>query len=638
MRKLGALALMSAAVLLGGTGCEDKKKNAGEAQLLARGKATDLRVTPDGKHALYLLDGEKPRVEGVPAQMVVGELWAVATDGGAPAKLGNGVTNVPGGWTVSPDSRWALYLAGYNPVNQTGTLHAHDLQGETEAPIELGRDVSYMVASPDGRGVAFIADGVLHAGLFPNGPFAPVAGEVHTAGFTADSKHLLFRRRLQAASGLFITPFGAPPAAGERPEPVKLGEQVGDFISSRDGAHVAFTQRSATARGTYELYLASAPEWKSAKVAVGVGPFAFSQDGRYFARTENGTPDEPGDLFVGPVGGEARRLGRKVNEFEFAPTGDAIAYLESYDHSARAGILGVSTLPDGEPKRIGNRVPNFGWSPDGKKVAFISRFLKPIYTVDLMLYGLGDPESRKVHQDVFGYSFDPKSRYLLYRSDCVRNARSCSLYQLDLQEGHGPQQVATQSKLRELAKTRKAAIAEGKSPASSFEELGFTPGENQRYTFCMGKTCLPCTAEGCQIRQNPCDGLLPAPRSPEQAPGVCAYAQLDDDLQLDVWVMDGEGNVLQAQNDQTARVVEGVYSFRPAADGETVLLTHARIDSQLYDVAVYDPGTRQRRLLSQFIQLPAHFAGEGDRVVFAGARREAEGVYAAPTTGPQAGR
>ncbi|HEX4622689.1 MAG TPA: gliding motility protein, partial [Myxococcaceae bacterium] len=75
---------------------------------VAQMKATDLRVTPDGKVALYLADPRRPALQGLPPQLVLGELFEVPTTGGAPRKLGNGITNAPGGYLTSPDSHWAL--------------------------------------------------------------------------------------------------------------------------------------------------------------------------------------------------------------------------------------------------------------------------------------------------------------------------------------------------------------------------------------------------------------------------------------------------------------------------------------------------------------------------------------------------
>jgi hypothetical protein len=51
----------------------------------------------------------------------------VPTADGGPRKLGKGVTNVPGGWVTSANSRWVLYLAGWMllaMIGYFGTLHA----------------------------------------------------------------------------------------------------------------------------------------------------------------------------------------------------------------------------------------------------------------------------------------------------------------------------------------------------------------------------------------------------------------------------------------------------------------------------------------------------------------------------------
>jgi hypothetical protein len=70
---------------------------------LALDRATDLRLTPDRTVATYLAMAEKPHLEGVPPQMVIGVLNAVSLSGGLPRRLGSGVTNLPGGYLFSPD-------------------------------------------------------------------------------------------------------------------------------------------------------------------------------------------------------------------------------------------------------------------------------------------------------------------------------------------------------------------------------------------------------------------------------------------------------------------------------------------------------------------------------------------------------
>ncbi|MGA9525453.1 MAG: gliding motility protein [Myxococcaceae bacterium] len=499
------------------SGCK-KSKPAGEAHLalgevVASGKASDLRTTPDGTTALYLLDAEKPRLDGIPPMMKVGELWAVSTSGGSPRKVGNGVTNVPGGFTVSPDSRWVFALTGYNAAEQSGTLTALDVADAASKPLELGEDVTYVLASPDAKTVAFVSGGVLKVGPLPNGPFKDLAGEVQTAEFTKDSTHVLFKRRLSAAGGFLISP-----VAGAE-EPKRLGEQVGDYLVASDSKRVAWTQRSRSAPSTWDLFLASAPKWEPKQVAEGAGVFAFSPDAKWLGRVEGQRPDELGHLVVGSSDGEpGREIAKQVGEFQFSPASNAVAYLELYDISARAGVLGVAELPDGKPKRVGSRVPNFDWSPDGKSVAFVSRFIKPIFSIDLMLYPLGEETAFKVNQGVFGYNYDPKGRYLVFRSNCMNEGRMCDLMKVDLSK-------------------------------------------------------------------------------PKEPP---------------------------------AKIVEGIYTFRPAPEGDRILVTYPRRDANLYDAAVFNVNSSVRKTIAQQIQLPALFAEpEGGRVVYIVGGAGSEGVYVA---------
>jgi hypothetical protein len=125
-----------------------------------------------------------------------------------------------------------------------------------------------------------------------------------------------------------------------------------------------------------------------------------------------------------------------VYHFEFAPDSSALAFLYDYSDNRGPGQghgkMGVAALPDGAMKPLGERVPNFEWGADGRYVAFVSRFFKPIYSVDLMLYRFGDEAAKKVQEGVYGYEFSAKNAYLLMRTRCIRDGRSCELHGLDL--------------------------------------------------------------------------------------------------------------------------------------------------------------------------------------------------------------
>ena len=484
---------------------------------IASGRASDLRTTPDGKFALYLEGGEKPRLDGVPPQMLIGSLHAVPTAGGEPREIGTGVTNVPGGFTLSPDSRWVLLLSGYNPVTHEGNLVAVDLADPKSKPVELGPRTSYVLASPDSKQVAFVAAGVLNVGALPSGPFRQLSGEVQTAAFSPDGRWIIYKRRLSAAGGLFICEVDGT-------APVKLAEQTGDFAASPDSKHVAFTRRSERVRSTYELLVASAPGWTAREVAAGAGRFAFSPDAKWLGRIQDQKPEDMGSvqvgaLHVGPAdGSEGRKLGNRVAQFEFAPTSAAIAMLDSFEGSAGAGVLAVADLPDGKPRRIAARVPNFDWSPDGKWVAFVSRIFQPIYTIDLFVYRNGDEGALKVHPGVFAYDYDRKGRFLYFRTNCLNEGRACDLMKLSL--------------------------TDPKAPAS----------------------------------------LL----------------------------------------------AQGIYTWRASKDGDRLLVTYARRDSKLYDAAVLNVTTGERKTIAQYIQLPALWAESGgERVVYVVSPPANAGVYMA---------
>lgn len=504
------------------SGCSRRKERE-QAMLslgerIASGRASDLRTTPDGKYAVYLEGGEKPRLNGVPPQMLLGNLYAVPTSGGEPREIGTAVTNVPGGFTFSPDSRWVLLLSGYNPVTQEGTLVAVDLADPRAKPVELAPNTSYVLASPDSKRVAFVAGGVLHLGPLPAGPFQQLSGEVQTTvAFSKDGRWLIYKRRLSAAGGLFAT-------AVDGGAPVKLAEQAGDFVLSPDSSRVAFTRRSARVPSTYDLLLANAPDWTAREVASGAGPFAFSPDGKWLGRIQDQKPEDMGSaqvgaLHVGPADGSpGRKLGNRVAEFEFAPTSTAIAMLDSYESSASAGVLAVADLPDGKPRRVAARVPNFDWSPDGKSVAFVARVFQPVYSIDLFLHRIGEEAALKLHPGVFGYDYDRQGRFLYFRTNCLNEGRACDLMKLNLSD-------------------------------------------------------------------------------PKAAPETLA---------------------------------QGIFTWRSSSDGDRLLVTYARRDSKLYDAAVLNLNTRERKTIARYIQLhPLWAENGGERVVYVVAPPANAGVYMA---------
>ncbi|MBX7113001.1 MAG: gliding motility protein [Myxococcaceae bacterium] len=494
----------------------------GLGKQVAPGDGIDLRATPDGRFVTYLLDAQKPRLDGIPPVMRLGTLYAVSTAGGEARKLGSGITNMPGGYLFTGDSRWVLFLVGYNVSAQSGELRAVDLNDAKAEPVKLGSVVTYVVGSKDGRQVAFVDDGTLKVGVLPAGPFRDLAADVTVAEFAPDGKQVYFKRKLTSAGGLYQVGVEGGSA------PKKLGDRVGDFKVSPDSRYVAFATASVQSPGFYDLQLADTATTKSKTVAVATNYFAFSPDSRWLARVEGykGTSNL-GALMVGAADGSpGKKIGERVDVVNFAPASNGIAFLKNYSMSdTQGGTLGqgtlmVASLPlEGPAKSLGERVPGYVWSNDGKTLAFVERFFKPLYSVDLMVHSLGSAEQPyRVQQGVYGYLFSADDQYLMFRTGCIRNGRACDLH----------------------------------------------------------------TVEVAKLKEPP------------------------------------------------RKAVEGIFSFKPAAEGPRVLVTYARTQGDVYDVAVYNLKSQERKTLDQLVKVPALFvAPDGSKAAYIMSEQGKQGVYVA---------
>ena len=425
------------------------------------GPASDLRASPDGSSAVALVNGQLPPGEGVPPPMRVGELWVVKAEG-EPLKLGTGVTNMPGGWLFSDDSRYVMYLTSYAVSSQSGTLWAQDLTKPVER-VKLGDEVTYYVASSDSSAVAFVEKGVLKAGPLPQGPFREIAGEVATAQFTPDGKTLYFRRRVVAAGGLFQVVL-----ADEKRAPRRVTDQVGDFELNKDASRVAYLAREAPNSRSFQLYVADAATLKSTKVADAVLRFHFSQDGKLLVRIQGDDPAQPGELWLGSAdGGLGRKLGDKVKDFVFSPDGTRLAFRQKYkeielvgQQVEKIGELVIQPLPDGPQKVIEKKCPNYLFSPDSKVLAYTATVLTPLYSRDLYVLREGDEKAAKIKEWLYEYVFTPASDQLLFRADCTREGRSCWLLSLDVtKSGQTPVQIVDATFSFKLSRDGKKVLA-----------------------------------------------------------------------------------------------------------------------------------------------------------------------------------
>jgi type IV pilus assembly protein PilA len=85
----------------------------------------------------------------------------------------------------------------------------------------------------------------------------------------------------------------------------------------------------------------------------------------------------------------------------------------------------------------------------------------------------------------------------------------------------------------------------------SFKEIGFAPEPGRRYTYCLGAECLPCDKEGCGLAPDPspCKGITKVGRKTAEGFTICAYGNVDNDPELDVWVIDQTGEPQQLNSD-----------------------------------------------------------------------------------------
>jgi dipeptidyl aminopeptidase/acylaminoacyl peptidase len=77
-----------------------------------------------------------------------------------------------------------------------------------------------------------------------------------------------------------------------------------------------------------------------------------------------------GDLWAGPLDGEARKVGAGVSSqpgaFAFSPDGSQIAYLAAWRFRAGAGELWVARIAGGAPEQLAAEARSFAWSPSGE--------------------------------------------------------------------------------------------------------------------------------------------------------------------------------------------------------------------------------------------------------------------------------
>lgn len=408
------------------------------------GVATELRASPDGKVVTVILDGEKPKIDGVPPTMRQGALWVVPTGDGAPVKIANGAVNVPGGQLFTSDGRYLLALGAYDPTQQSGELLLQDLTDLSKERERLAANVTYMKPCEDGTRLAWVNGGVLFEGQLPSGPFRQLAGEVATAEYAPNGKHLYFRRKSVAGGGVFQLDL-----ASEKPTPKRFVDAVGEYAISLDSKWVIAMARTNPRMFGFELFVADAETLKAVKLGEDVMRFAISRDGQWVARMQvprsvsvNASANDLqiGELWLSRMGKpEGRKVGEKVREFEFTTDSRRLIFRDNYQvlallggkYDEKVGDLTLVQLPDGAPKVLQKRSPNYEVGPDGVTLAYTARIEKPEYSRHLFVLKEG-AEPVKLQEWLYDYLFSPSGDRLFFRANCTREGRSCDLLVQDL--------------------------------------------------------------------------------------------------------------------------------------------------------------------------------------------------------------
>jgi hypothetical protein len=439
--------IAAVAVLAAACTRTEKGPGAGLGKMVAPGVAVALKPSPDGAFVAWLSSCGNVTSGTVALGTRSCELRVAPTAGGERAAAGEGavvakgVTTLPHGF-VWANARTLLALEAYEHATGEGTLVVWD--GSTR---RLADGVRYYAATPDGRTLGWVADGVLSV-LDRAGAGEPVAMGKSVATFefapsrdSAAPVRLLARRESSAGGDLLAL-------AADRLTPVAARTAEYRFSSAGD---FAYTVREG-ATDTLAFARAAAPA-TAVTVRGNVHSFSFAPDGSAIAFVADVAPGRQGDLWVARVAGQSARPGAPekvasgVGEVRWAPRGGALAWLAEFEPGMRSGALTVRASPAAAPVRLASKVSAYQFSPDGSAIAFLEHVIQGGYSVDLQLARLGDGETHAelVARGAFGFDFAPEGNFLYFRAGCVQNGESCNLERIPaagLPAGSQPERIA----------------------------------------------------------------------------------------------------------------------------------------------------------------------------------------------------
>jgi hypothetical protein len=417
--------------------------------------------------------------------------------------------------------------------------------------------------------------------------------------FTPDSKHVLYLTGYNLANqsgALHVLALSDPSA-----EPKKLGDSVGYFLPSPDGTRLAFVDGGVLKLGTL-------PSGPFRQVGGEVSTAEFSPDGKtlYFKRRLAAA----GGLLAVPVEetagkpAEPRKLADQVGDYVLSPDSKRVAY--QVRNPALAGMydLYLAEVPELTGRKLATGTTAFAFSPDSKWLARNDGG-KPEVPGDLYVGPASGEPGRKVGERVKELAFSPDSQALGF------------LAKYDLPAGAGLMGVV--------------ALPDGEPKLVGSRVPNFTWGKDGKYVAFLSRFLKPIYSVDLMLYQ------VGAEKAEKAHPGVFGYGFAPGALVFRAGcIREGRACDFKAlplprdAQEQPRTWLQGIYSYKLSDDGNRILTTSARMDSDTFDVAVYDVKTQARKTLDQGAQLPAYFAGQNDSLAVYVLKGANAGVYVAP--------
>ena len=424
--------------------------------------------------------------------------------------------------------------------------------------------------------------------------------------YSPDSKWLFFVEGYNAANDsgtlrtLSLTPGAEPELRGKAVSFVTVSP-VGDAFAFVDAGvlRVARLEAGSTARN----------------VATDVSTAQFTPDGKWLVVQRRAAAG--GGVLLSPVEGVRApvRLGENVRDWSIAPDGRRVALALTHPKNPDLSELSVAMVPEGKVTAVGpvvtlaaGRARAFAFSADGAWLGYVERGKGGGSTGNLIVGAVGG-RGAVIAERVGQFWFAPDSKAVASLSNYDEKRNWGRLVYATLPEGKPIVLGARVSTTLWSEDNRFLAFNLNVfQPLPSVDLWLYARGKSEGnrimtnvygYDFAPGGTLL-FRAECTRHSSNP----------PEAR--ACNLETLDP-TQPDA---------------HPVPILEGIYGYHSSADGNRVLFTYARTDSETFDVGLYDLKTQVRKTIEERIVLPALFADPaGTRVVFLVSQGDRSGLY-----------